>query len=186
MIVMQEDGSTRQRMRAPTNPPPTRLLELADSIDRALNLKGTEMEAAVLAALTTAVTAERWLPSERRRANHEHYARHLLYGDPSGRFSILAIVWDQGQTSPCHGHLTWCAMGVYDNALLETRYLEQPDGSIEEHSVEVREQGSCTFDAALSAIHCISNHRTTPTVSLHIYGIAADQVTTSINKLYRR
>jgi predicted metal-dependent enzyme (double-stranded beta helix superfamily) len=173
-------------MRAPTNPPPIRLLELVDGIDRALSLRPAQMEIAVLGALTNAVTADRWLPSERRRANHEHYARHLLYGDPAGRFSILAIVWDQGQMSPCHGHLTWCAMGIYDNALMETRYVETPDGGITEHSVEIREQGSCTFDPAFSAIHLISNHCATPTVSLHIYGVGADQVTTSINKVYRR
>ena len=42
------------------------------------------------------------LAPERRRASHENYALHLLYGDAGGRFSILSIVWDHGRMSPIH------------------------------------------------------------------------------------
>ena len=52
------------------------------------------------------------LPPERRRVTHDNYARHLLHGDLQGRFSILAIVWDHGQSSPIHGHHCWCAVGI--------------------------------------------------------------------------
>lgn len=159
---------------------------LADRIDAALDLPSDAMEAEIRSALFEAVTGERWLPSERRRANHETYARHLLYGDPGGRFSILSIVWDQGQASPLHSHYTWCATGVYDNVLMETRYAEEPDGTLRELGVELRNQGSIVFDPPLSAIHCISNHSPTPTISLHIYGVSADRVTTEINKVYRK
>ena len=43
-----------------------------------------------------------WVPPERRRVSHEHYARHLVYADPADRFSILAIVWDRGHWKPVH------------------------------------------------------------------------------------
>lgn len=177
--------SAQTRMRAPTSPPPTRLLELADAIEGALDLDPMRKKTRVLEALYSAVMAERWLPSERRRANHEHYARHLLYGDPGGRFSILAIVWDQGQASPRHGHYTWCAVGVYDNELMETTYKDLGDGQLQELGVAVRKQGSCTFSEPLSEVHMIHNHSPTPTVSLHIYGVAADRVGLDINKIYR-
>src|SRR5262245_44708597 len=70
-----------------------------------------------------------WLPEERRRASHENYARHLLYGDPGGRYSILSIVWGHGQMSPIHGHHCWCAVGVYQGELTESHYRDGGSGA---------------------------------------------------------
>jgi predicted metal-dependent enzyme (double-stranded beta helix superfamily) len=73
---------------------PPELERLADRIGEAVTLATAPMVGSIEAALAEATDAAAWLPSERRRANHENYARHLLYGDLQGRFSILSIVWD--------------------------------------------------------------------------------------------
>ena len=70
--------------------------------------------------LLAAVSQRDWLPPDRRTANHQNYARHLLHADPAGRFSVLSIVWSPGQMSPVHGHHTWCAVGVFKGEIEET------------------------------------------------------------------
>ena len=56
------------------------------------------------------------------RACPDRYARHVLYADPQGRFTILALVWSGGQFSPVHAHDTWCAYAVHRGALDETLF----------------------------------------------------------------
>lgn len=184
--VILTESIALPRSRAPTSPPSPHLSILAEEVGAALQGDPALIETRITAALRTAVTGERWLPPDRRRANHECYARHLLYGDPQGRFSILAIVWDQGQASPIHAHRTWCAFAVYDGSLLETRYAENDEGVAQEISVEVITSSNVAYDRDYSTIHMLGNHGTSPAVSLHIYGVSADKVTTAINKVYRK
>ncbi|HXF67086.1 MAG TPA: cysteine dioxygenase family protein, partial [Burkholderiales bacterium] len=126
-----------------------------------------------------------WLPPDRRRANHERYARHLLYGDPLGRFSILAIVWDRGQRSPVHGHHCWCAVGVYQGTLMETRYREDPAGGVPVAAgATLRAAGSLSFDPAAGGIHRLANESGELAVSLHVYGVAKERVSDGINRIY--
>ena len=106
-----------------------RLQRLADRLAAAVTLAPGGMASEVKAALCEATTEHGWLPAQRRRASHEHYARHLVYADPDDRFSILAIVWDRGQMSPVHGHHCWCAVGVYQGLLTETAYRESAGAS---------------------------------------------------------
>ncbi len=142
------------------------------------------MKRDIMQTLRGAVVGERWLPPERRRANHDCYARHLLYGDPEGRFSILSLVWDHGQQSPIHSHHTWCAIGVYDGELTELHYKEEADGRMSEVGAARRGCGSVSFEPALSSIHRITNRSDRLAISLHVYGVGADRVTTDINRLY--
>jgi predicted metal-dependent enzyme (double-stranded beta helix superfamily) len=164
---------------------PSQLQRLADDISAAVKLAPDGMERGIRAALREATVGERWLPQERRRANHERYARHVLYGDPAGRFSILSLVWDHGQESPIHGHHTWCAVGVYDGELTETRYREGFGGRAPvEVGAERRAAGSLSFDPPQSAIHRIANRSGGIAISLHVYGVAADRISTGVNRLY--
>jgi predicted metal-dependent enzyme (double-stranded beta helix superfamily) len=164
---------------------PSQLQRLADGIGAAVGLAPDGMERRIRAALREASAGERWLPLERRRANHERYARHLLYGDPAGRFSILSLVWDHGQESPIHGHHTWCAVGVYDGELTETRYREGYGGRAPvEVGAELRGAGSLSFDAPQAAIHRIANRSGGVAISLHVYGVAPDRISTGVNRLY--
>jgi predicted metal-dependent enzyme (double-stranded beta helix superfamily) len=56
------------------------------------------------------------LTPAQRLGSAERYTHHTLYVDPSGQFSILAIVWRPGQHTGIHDHVTWCALGVLQGA----------------------------------------------------------------------
>jgi predicted metal-dependent enzyme (double-stranded beta helix superfamily) len=161
------------------------LQRLADQIGRAVTLGPDAMAREIKAALHDATAESGWLPPERRRASHEHYARHLIYSDPGDRFSILAIVWDRGQMSPIHAHHCWCAVGVYQGMLTETHYRE---GAAGEPPVEIDSArhvaGESTFDASGAAIHRIANYSGVLAVSIHAYGVAADRISTGVNRIY--
>lgn len=164
---------------------PRQLLSLAHRTGEATALAPRSMGAEIEAALRDATAETGWLPPERRRASHEHYARHVVYADPDDRFSILAIVWDRGQMSPIHAHLCWCAVGVYQGLLTETHYREYAAG---DPPVEIgstrRAAGTATFEPAGSGIHRIANYSGVLAVSLHIYGIASERVSTEVNRIY--
>ena len=164
---------------------PSQLQRLADGIGAAVGLASGGMERGIRAALQEATTGERWLPLERRRANHERYARHLLYGDPAGRYSILAIVWDHGQMSPVHAHYCWCAVGVYQGLLSESYYREAAAGGVPVLvSTTRRAAGTLSFDPASSGIHRIANDGGATAISLHVYGVASQRITTGVNRIY--
>ena len=74
----------------------------------------------IKAALKRTVAEPGLLSPEQCATKADCYARHVIYADPAGRFTILAIVWGAGQFSQPHAHHTWCAYGVYENALEET------------------------------------------------------------------
>jgi predicted metal-dependent enzyme (double-stranded beta helix superfamily) len=164
---------------------PPQLQRLALRISNATELAPDALESEVKAALRDATAASGWLPAERRRADHQRYARHLLYGDPAGRFSILSLVWDPGQESPIHGHHTWCAVGVYDGELTEIRFREDAAGRVPvEIGSERRAAGSLSFDPPLASIHRISNRSAAVAISLHVYGVAADRISSGVNRIY--
>lgn len=163
---------------------PTQLQRLADGIGAAVGLAPEGMEREIRAALREATATPDWLPPERRRASHENYARHLLYGDPAGRFSVLSLVWDRAQMSPVHGHQCWCAVGVYRGMLTETYYREARTGEPPVETGSARHAaGASTFDPG-SGIHRLANVSGVLAVSLHVYGVAADRIGTGVNRIY--
>ena len=160
------------------------LLHLAGRIGAALGLAPQDMAREVQAALRGAIAQPDWLPEDRRRASHDNYARHLLYGDPEGRFSILALVWERGQKSPIHGHYCWCSVGVYQGELTETYYRESPGGLPTRVGSTRRGAGTLSFDAPASGIHRIANESGAPAISLHVYGIAGSRIAGGVNRTF--
>src|SRR5215475_6128559 len=58
------------------------------------------------------------------------YQCHLLHSEADGSFSILALVWQPGQATPIHDHVTWCVSAVIQGAEHEERYLLQDTGQL--------------------------------------------------------
>lgn len=162
---------------------PLELQRLADHVGKSVTLASAEMAKEIKAALHDATAKSGWLPPERRRASHENYARHLVYADPGNRFSILAIVWDRGQMSPIHAHHCWCAVGVYQGLLTETYYKASADGPLVEIGSARHAVGESTFDPSGTGIHRIGNYSGVLAVSLHVYGVAQDRISTGVNRL---
>jgi predicted metal-dependent enzyme (double-stranded beta helix superfamily) len=163
---------------------PQPLQRLADHVGSAVTLGPEAMAREVKSALHAATAESGWLPPERRRASHEHYARHLIYADPGDRFSILALVWDRGQMSPIHAHHCWCAVGVYRGMLTETYFREAKIG---EPPLEIggarHAVGESTFDLG-SGIHRLANVSSVLAISLHVYGVGADRIAAGVNRIY--
>jgi predicted metal-dependent enzyme (double-stranded beta helix superfamily) len=160
------------------------LQRLASRVGSAVALAPDAMAREIQAALREATAEATWLPAERRRASHENYARHLLYDDPEGRFSILSIVWDHGQRSPIHGHYCWCAVGVYQGRLTETWYREGASGGPPVLvGTSIRDASWPSFESAASGIHRIANDSSDVAISLHVYGIGKDGISTGVNRV---
>jgi len=107
--------------------------------------------------------------------------RHLLYVDPDGGFVMTAITWLPGQVSPVHGHQVWCAFGVAEGELTE----EQFDPSMNSLKTTLCRAGELADrDLDGKVIHRVANRGRAPLVSLHLYGVSAERLTTGINRIY--
>jgi predicted metal-dependent enzyme (double-stranded beta helix superfamily) len=127
--------------------------------------------------LRRALAQPAWLRPEHRVGDPNAYMRHVLYVDPDGDFVVTAITWLPGQVSPRHGHHVWCAFGVAEGELTEEQFGADlsPRKTVRYGAGDVAEQ---------SAIHRVSNRSRAPLVSLHLYGVSAERLTTGINRTY--
>jgi predicted metal-dependent enzyme (double-stranded beta helix superfamily) len=133
--------------------------------------KGLEEE------LRKALAQPAWLRAEHRVGDPNAYMRHVLYVDPDGDFVITAITWLPGQVSSVHGHHVWCAFGVAEGELTEEQFSPAL-------SVLKTTRYRAGEVAEPSPIHRVANHGHAPLVSLHLYGVSAERLTTGINRIY--
>ncbi len=138
--------------------------------------------AALENALEAACARPAWLRPEHRIGDPARYMRHLLYVDPADRFVITAITWLPGQVSPVHGHQVWCMFGVAEGMLTE----EQFGADLRPLKLSAYEPGQLAQrDLEGKVIHRVSNRASRPLVSLHLYGVAPENLTTGINRIYQ-
>jgi predicted metal-dependent enzyme (double-stranded beta helix superfamily) len=116
------------------------------------------------------------LPEGLLAAARDGYARRLLHLDPSGRYSIVIMVWGKGQGTPIHDHAgMWCVECVYRGRIRVSSYDfvgEEPGGR-----VRFRCEGTVTAGLAEAGAlippwdyHVIENEGTSPAVTIHVYG----------------
>ena len=106
----------------------------------------------------------------------DSYARRLLYRDPKGSFTVVIMVWGEGQSTPIHDHAgLWCVECVYRGCIQVDSY--DLDGTPEDTEVGFREAGSviagCGSAGALIPpfdYHVIQNAGPEPAVTVHVYG----------------
>ena len=144
-----------------------------------------ETPARLATALRDAVGGSHsWLRPEHRVGDPARYMRHLLYVDPDGDFVMSVLVWLPGQQSPVHGHEVWCAYGVVEGELTEEQY-RAAGNTIEPAKTTVLRAGDIAdLDADRRVIHRVCNRSDAPLATLHLYGVAAERLTTGINRLY--
>jgi predicted metal-dependent enzyme (double-stranded beta helix superfamily) len=110
--------------------------------------------------------------------------RHIVYVDPEDAFVITAITWLPGQQSPVHGHYVWCAFGVAEGELTEELF-RTPGEMIEPFATNTLRAGDLAeLDLGGPLYHRVSNRTQAPVVTLHVYGVAANSLTTGINRIY--
>jgi predicted metal-dependent enzyme (double-stranded beta helix superfamily) len=159
------------------------LAQLAGKITAACDGAPDQMAQRVVAALRAAVVDPIVLTADQCLACPDRYARHILYADPQGRFTILALVWSGGQFSPVHGHNTWCAYAVHRGVLTETLFrIDAATAQAMPLRTESRRAGyGCFARSGLEQIHRLGNAGVEPAISIHVYGVDAGQVCSHVN-----
>ncbi|RKP52167.1 cysteine dioxygenase family protein [Trinickia fusca] len=146
-----------------------------------------EFARSVRAALAQAADDDTLLTPSQREGSPDCYRRHMLAADPQGRYAIVALVWQPGQASPVHGHHTWCGYAVLEGSLTETLYAwDDAQGCATPTRTHARDAGAVSYvRAGNGGIHRLGNTGARPAVSLHVYGVPGEQVTTHVNDLVR-
>jgi predicted metal-dependent enzyme (double-stranded beta helix superfamily) len=123
--------------------------------------------------------------------SENQYTRHVLHADPEGRFTVVGLVWAPQQFSPVHAHFTWCAYRVLTGELTETQYTwdSATDTAVSAKTITRRAGQSACGHAGLDFIHRLGNATRTnkagsePAVSIHVYGVDADRISSHVNRL---
>ncbi len=158
---------------------------LAAEVTIACNGARDRMAARVVAALQVATADPVLLSADQCLICPDRYARHVLYADPQGRFTILALVWSGGQFSPVHAHDTWCAYAVHHGALAETLFrFDATTAQAIPLRTETRRAGyGCFAGCGLDQIHRLGNGGLEPAISIHVYGVEAAQICSHVNRV---
>ena len=183
--VASSDTAERPRRDGKETLPAGPLGNLAREIARACDGPASRMANRIVPALTAAAADPAIIAPEHCRAQAACYARHVLYADARGRFTILALVWGAGQFSPPHAHHAWCAYAVRTGGLSETLYAyDSVAGLARPSRVATRAAGyACFADGGLDQIHRLGNAGSEPAISIHVYGVARDRIATHVNRI---
>lgn len=149
----------------------------------------SEGETAALVAeyLRPALRQPGLLDPHHREGSPDGYTQHVLHVEPGGSFSVVALVWLPGQSTPVHDHVSWCTVGVYEGQETETLYrLAGRKGNrrlvVSGHTINRR--GEVSGIAPPGDIHRVANSGTTTAVSLHVYGADIAALGSSIRRVY--
>jgi predicted metal-dependent enzyme (double-stranded beta helix superfamily) len=173
-------SSARQRVLAEDA-----LGELARVIAHACDGRPCRMADRIVPALAAAAAEPALLATEQCQPQADGYARHVLHGDPAGRFTVLALVWGTGQFSPPHAHHAWCAYAVRAGVLDETLFVYDAAAALARPMrTATRTAGyACFAHGGLDQIHRLGNAGVAPAISIHVYGVARERVATDVNRM---
>ncbi|WP_283138400.1 cysteine dioxygenase family protein [Rhizohabitans arisaemae] len=159
------------------------LTRLATGIRAAVARPGTVEETArrVAAALQENLpTADILLPEE-RVGSPENYVQHVLHVEPG--FSIVALVWQPGQRTAVHDHISWCAFGVVQGTEYEIVYRLE-DGYLVPIAAAANRTGEVSGFAPPGDIHQVHNSGDTTAISIHVYGADIAKLGSSVRRRY--
>lgn len=117
----------------------------------------------------------------------DRYRQHILYAADDGSFSIVALVWMPGQSTPVHDHVCWCVVGVHEGQELGIEYaLAELDDNqyLLPVSVSTNVVGSVEALTPPGDIHCVVNPGPGIAISIHVYGADVRQLGSSIRRRY--
>ena len=104
------------------------------------------------------------------------YARRLLHKDPKGLYSVLVMVWDQGQGTALHDHAgCWCVECVYRGQIKVVSYDLKGDPcadrvQFEQETTIYAGPGEAGALIPPFEYHTLENAEQTPAITLHVYG----------------
>ena len=172
---------------------PEPLARFVRGVEGAGEEEGYEDEAvaeSVACALARLVAEPGWLAEEHGRGWPDRYRQHVLYVAPDGGFSVVALLWQPGQRTPIHDHVSWCVVGVYEGEEEETRYrLHEGVGGrflVLDERERTRRADVTTLIPPDEDIHEVANAGTGKAISIHVYGAGIGRLGSSINRTFDR
>jgi 3-mercaptopropionate dioxygenase len=120
------------------------------------------------------------LTAEQRLGSPDNYISHRLHVEPDGSFSIIALVWQPGQKTRIHDHVTWCVFGVIQGVEHEDLY----DADLRLVGQSDNEVGDVSGFAPPGDIHRVHNTGETTAISIHIYGTDVTRIGSSARRYY--
>lgn len=129
------------------------------------------------------------LTPEQRSAPTDSYGRNRVFICPQDKFSVLAMIWPAGVTTPIHDHRDWCTLGVYEGLIEETYYSpasDAPDCITAVPEKTVRHQPGDIAHLPVNApnIHKIHNPTDEVAISIHVYGGNCKSLGPNLDKIY--
>lgn len=115
------------------------------------------------------------LPREFRETCADHYARRLVHRDDQRGYTVVAMTWGPGQSTPLHDHGgMWCVEGVWEGSI-DVQQYELVEHDAERFRFEKRNsfqagKGSAGCLIPPHEYHRICNAADETAISLHIYG----------------
>jgi len=115
----------------------------------------------------------------------DSYKQSILYVEPEGLFSVVALTWGPRQATPVHDHICWCVVGIYEGSEREEIYLPSGTGLGDlDRVVEHRTGEVYWHDTDAPNIHRVSNPAIELAISIHVYGADIRKFGTSIRRCY--
>jgi predicted metal-dependent enzyme (double-stranded beta helix superfamily) len=117
----------------------------------------------------------------------DRYRQHILHVAEDGSYSIVALVWLPGQSTPVHDHVSWCVVGIHQGQELGIQYqMADVDGVQCLLPAGLSRNGVGTVEALTPPgdIHCVVNPGPELAISLHVYGADVRKLGSSIRRRY--
>lgn len=144
-----------------------------------------EAAGAVAACLRGHLPGPDVLTPEQRLGDPERYVQHILHVEPGGAFSVVALVWRPGQTTPIHDHVSWCVVGVLQGTEYEEIFAaDRTAARLRQVSASVNATGEVCGFAPPGDIHRVRNTGPGVAVSLHVYGANIAELGNSVRRTY--
>ncbi|MGH3347696.1 MAG: hypothetical protein ACRDO4_12005 [Nocardioides sp.] len=135
---------------------------------------------AVAEVLVAARPGTDLLTEEEAAGSPDGYIRHTLYAEAD--FSVVAVVWRQGQVTEVHDHIVWCTFMILQGTESETLYRFEHD-RLSEIGRRERPVGSVSGTAPPDDIHRVANTGDEVAITLHVYGADLSEGT-SVRRTY--
>jgi quercetin dioxygenase-like cupin family protein len=133
--------------------------------------------------LTTGLLTTGLLTAGQLAGDPAGYQTHLVHAEPDGSFSIVVMVWQPGQATPVHDHLSWCCTAVLQGTEYEEVYAVRGD-HLEVIARNANPAGTVSGFAPPGDVHLVRNIGDTVAVSLHVYGTDITRVGSSVRRVY--
>jgi predicted metal-dependent enzyme (double-stranded beta helix superfamily) len=112
-----------------------------------------------------------WLPPACAVPSEASYRQYLLHCDPLERFCVVSFVWQPGQRTPVHDHLTWGLVGQLRGEERCDEYARNARGTLACTGTHAMRAGAIDrVSPTIGDVHCVSNASSGTSVSIHVYG----------------